>query len=1053
MPPPKATALLGAILTLVLGPANAAAQSTPATESKATASITGRIQNVVTGNYLNNARVTVQGTDLTTFTDESGTYRIAHVPSGTVVLAVFYTGLDPQKVTVQAPPGELVVQDVALTSVARYGRDLDAIRLNPFVVAAARETDNEAIAINEQRFAPNIKTVIAADALGDLMDSNVGEFLKFMPGVTAEYDTESGGSVASISVRGFPTSMAVISSDGMQMANSGNPQGNSRVFQFGQVSINNISRLEVTKVPTPSSPADSMAGSVNMIPKSAFERDRAQLRYSLSLSANHENVVFERQAHASDRRIYKMLPSVSFDYTLPVTKNFGIVATGTSMNRFTNQHISRKAYASSITGSTEPSFARPFLQSYRFQTAPRVNNRHSAGLRADWRVTPSSVMSVNLTASRFESDRTPLEFLFNVGSNATPTPATGTRLSYAENFTIGATGRGAVTTMGAAAVKQTLTTMAGNARYRFDNGDWRIEAGFGHSTSDGGYQDTKHGRFRQLGVTLNNPVRLTLADVDQHRPLTIRAFDNNNNEVDLYNLNNYRITTANSTPRYIVDRMNTAKLDVRKALPLLRFPAALQVGGSFRGQLRDVRRQSMGWNYNGPDGNPNTPGSAALYQTRLYVNQNDGFGFRNLPWVSSYRAFSAFQANPALFAQTPAQVVSAEAFRITNSERLQEEVTAGYLQTELGLLGNRLKVLTGVRYEKTDTAGVGQLFDPAAVWQRTSTGAFARTPAGARIRKPEAGAAGSLQELRLTRQERAAHASRSYDGYYPSLHLTYNLRENLLVRAAFAKTYGRPDFTNIIPNSTVSEVDLDSDTADPSLSRGTINIRNTGLQPWTGDNYDLSLEYYTTQGGLFSAGVFRKDIRKFFGNSVRVATAEDLRELDIEDPRYVGWQLVTQYNLPGSARVTGVEFNVRHSLRGLGNWARNVQGFVNGTKLELAGNQDANFSGFIRESANWGLTYSPNPVSVMAKWNFRGRQRKDRDTASNGFEYQVARITLDVNLEYQLRRNLQLYVTGQNVLNKYDTWQRYGPDTPDYAKNREIVGHGAQIMFGVKGTF
>ena len=37
-------------------------------------------------------------------------------------------------------------------------------------------------------------------------------------------------------------------------------------------------------------------------------------------------------------------PSANFDYTLPVTKNFGLVATGSSMNRFTNQRRTRKTF-------------------------------------------------------------------------------------------------------------------------------------------------------------------------------------------------------------------------------------------------------------------------------------------------------------------------------------------------------------------------------------------------------------------------------------------------------------------------------------------------------------------------------------------------------------------------------------------------------------------------------------------------------------------------------------------------------------------------------------
>jgi len=58
-------------------------------------------------------------------------------------------------------------------------------------VSASRETDGDAIAINEQRYAPNLKNVVAADSLGDVMDGNVGEFLKFLPGVVPEYATRT----------------------------------------------------------------------------------------------------------------------------------------------------------------------------------------------------------------------------------------------------------------------------------------------------------------------------------------------------------------------------------------------------------------------------------------------------------------------------------------------------------------------------------------------------------------------------------------------------------------------------------------------------------------------------------------------------------------------------------------------------------------------------------------------------------------------------------------------------------------------------------------------
>ena len=103
--------------------------------------------------------------------------------------------------------------------------------------------------------------------------------------------------------------------------------------------------------------------------------------------------------------------------------------------------------------------------------------------------------------------------------------------------------------------------------------------------------------------------------------------------------------------------------------------------------------------------------------------------------------------------------------------------------------------------------------------------------------------------MSLTHRERATDAERSYDGSYPSLHLTYSLSDNLIVRAAYAKTYGRPDFTDILPNAQVDEADLDGDqVGNPAVVQGNITVTNPGLLPWSADNYDLSLEYQFSKG-------------------------------------------------------------------------------------------------------------------------------------------------------------------------------------------------------------
>lgn len=255
----------------------------------ATGSINGRVQNVVTGQYLNNARVTLRGTSQIAFTDSSGTYRLVGVAAGTATLEFFYTDLDPVVVTVAVPEGGVVEQHVELTSARRYGRDASTVKLDAFVVASDKETDAQAIATNEQRFAPNLKNVLSTDALGDVVGGSVGEFLKFIPGLTAEFDNAD---IAGVSVRGIGGAMTSVTTDGAPATNIWT--GATRTVDLRSMALNDISRIELTKVPTPANPADSLAGAVNLVGKSAFERSGRQFRWGLNVVANHENLTLGR---------------------------------------------------------------------------------------------------------------------------------------------------------------------------------------------------------------------------------------------------------------------------------------------------------------------------------------------------------------------------------------------------------------------------------------------------------------------------------------------------------------------------------------------------------------------------------------------------------------------------------------------------------------------------------------------------------------------------------------------------------------------------------------
>jgi len=1010
--------------------------------------VTGRVQNALSGNFLNNARVSIHGTDRTAFTNEAGTYIISTAQAGELTIDVFYTGLDPQSVTLHVLSGQRVERDFQLSSGTLHGADAKVVKLDSFVVASSRETDAMAIANNEQRFAPNVKLVVSADSFGDVMDGNVAEMMKFLPGVTALYDRSGDQtSAARISVRGFSAGMVSVSTDGSQLANTSNVSGNSRFFDFSQMSINNLARIEITKVPTPANPADSLAGSINMTSKSSFERQRASFNYNIDLTASSHRLALHRTPYLKDEKIYKIRPGAMFDYTLPVNRNFGLVITGGARTKYVENQERRTTYNATLAGSGA-SLAKPYLQIYDATDILAIFTRYSAGVKADWRVHQNAVLSLGVQGTYSIYGQLPTKFISNLGTNATPTPATGSGLTFGPDFASGPTGRGTVTLASGASIQINKNNVGNNLNYRFDDGNWRIQTGLSRSTAKLWLRDTHAGNFRQLGVALVDPARVRFSEISELRPGKIEAFNNANQPIDLGDVRSYRLSTANSTPRDSDDIIDGANLDVRKQVNFLPVPAAVQLGGRSKIQTRDVRRQNMTWNYTGLNGSF----SPAPYVSPVY--KNDATGPRSdgatTPQISPKLVWEAFAKNPTLFSQTLAQIVAAETFATRNSELVRENVSALYAQAELKFFQGRTQLLGGVRYEKTETEGRGALSDPAADFVRNADGTFARNAAGARIRKPEAGAVGSLESLRLTLKERGAHASRSYDGFYPSLHFNHNLTENLVLRLAYAKTYGRPDFTDIIPNTDIAE---DDNVADPTTTTGRITVRNTGLKPWHANNYDLSLEYYTRSGGLVSVGAFQKNITDFFGDSVKIMTLADTVALDL-DPRYVGWTVSTTFN-SGDARVTGVELNFKQSFEQMSGWPRYFSVFLNGTKLHLEGNQLASFSEFIPESMNWGFSFKKNPVIFMAKWNYRGDQvgTAQPTLGPDAFLSEKKRCTLDLNVIVLLSKRLSLFTNVQNAFNARQLTLASGPLTPHYASRRLTSTSGTSIIMGIKGSF
>ena len=277
---------------------------------------------------------------------------------------------------------------------------LEYLTLGEFVVAASREMSGAALAINEQRFAANMKNVLATDEFGDIAEGNAAEFLKFMPGVNIDY---AGGNGRDVSLNGVPSIYVPITLDGFGLASAvgGGAGGTTRGVGLDQVSINNLSRIEVSFSPTPDSQANALAGSVNLVPRSSFERTKPQGNFNAYFMLR-DDIKKWGKTPAPRHPTHKIHPGLDFSYVAPVTKNFGFTLSAGANRQYSGepQIINTwRGVQAAANGNAYPNttFGNPYLTSVAVRNSGKDTNRSSFGLTADYRFTAYDRVSLSVT--------------------------------------------------------------------------------------------------------------------------------------------------------------------------------------------------------------------------------------------------------------------------------------------------------------------------------------------------------------------------------------------------------------------------------------------------------------------------------------------------------------------------------------------------------------------------------------------------------------------------------------------------------------------------------
>ncbi len=1003
--------------------------------------IEGRVLNARTGEYLENARVTVDGTSLETFTDEGGTYRLTQVPAGTARVKVFYTGLLPITVDVSVAAGSSVQHDVSLTA-APAKTVSDVVKLDAFRVETSREMEASALAINEQRVASNIKNVLSTEEFGNVSEGNVAEFLKFLPGVTIDY---TGGNARDISINGVPSDNVPVTVDGFGIATAAS-NSTRRSVQSDMISINNLSRIEVSYSPTPESQGSALAGSVNMVPRSSFERSKPVFNASVYVQMRDNARDFHKVPGPKPSATRNVHPAFDFAYVAPISKTFGFtLSAGTSTN-YSPQDNSQNTWRGTQSATNGNAFphttpGNPYLSAYQVQDAPKVTTRRSVGATIDYKFTPYDRVTFGFQYSSFDGQYIVSNVNFNVG-RVLPGDFTTTS-------THGADGGGTVQTAHQERNRFNRTRMP-TMVWRHDGPIWRMVGGLGYSLQDDGNPDLAQGYFRNVTMRRTN-VTIDFDDMFYLRPREITVVDRPTGAaVDPYALSTYSMVSAATQLDTNIDRQKTAYGSLRRDF-YTRIPFSLKGGFDVRQGIRDYRRNTVTHNFVGPDGRASTTpvgsdDSPVQFFDPIYSQRIMPYGFPRLETPSNRKVYEYFVAHPTHFT-----VNENTAYRsaVSDSKHSEEIISALYLRGDVSLLDRRLKLVGGLRAEQTNAKGEGPLSDATLNYQRDARGQILRNPNGTPLLiVPASNALGVSQ---LTYLDRVAHTEKEYLRYFPSLNASYTIRENLIARAAYYHSVGRPNFIQYSGG-----IDL-PDTGELPAPGNRISVNNSGIKAWSARSVNVRLERYFEGVGQFSVGAFRRNIENMFGNTVFAPTPEFLSLYGLDPSVYGEYDVSTQHNVEGTVRTEGINFNYKQALTFLPAWARGVQVFANGSAQRVTGDDTVSFAGFIPRSGSWGVSLTRPKYNVRVNWNYRGRSRNNRITGNSiepgTFNWRSKRLYIDVVGEVYFYKRMALFFNFRNIGDATEDQQVYGPSTPDVARFRQRIDYASLWTFGIKGTW
>jgi iron complex outermembrane receptor protein len=384
--------------------------------SPATGTVTGRVYNPARGEYVRSAEVRIAGTNQVAYTENDGSFQFSPVPAGPVSLTVTYTGYRNAQDSLTVIAGQTAVREILLQSATTETKEGSVVRLDAYTVSTEREGSSKAIM--DQRRNMNISTSVSSDIFGDVTDGNVGEFLKYLPGVDLDYvQSEARGP----RLGGMDSQYVGVSFDGIRTASADAQRTGdaSRATSFEAFSITSIDSIEISRTTSADSDADSPAGTINMKTKRAFDRKGRHVGFNAGLNFNSEEFTLKKTDGPRDKTDYKWKPNYQFDYSdVFLNQRLGILLSASRANSYTEQYDMVINYSRRTT-TTDPDTRPLVVRGLTLGDAPKFIFKDALMLTADFKATPRLVLSLNAIYTYTEGEIWNRQYTFSGASDNT----------------------------------------------------------------------------------------------------------------------------------------------------------------------------------------------------------------------------------------------------------------------------------------------------------------------------------------------------------------------------------------------------------------------------------------------------------------------------------------------------------------------------------------------------------------------------------------------------------------------------------------------------------